>query len=738
LLEETRQVYEFDEFRVDAVKRQLLREGEIVPLYSKAFELLLLMVQNSGRDLGKDQILETIWPDQVVEESNLTVNISAVRRALGEKAAQPRYLITIPGRGYRFVANVREVRDEDAAFVIESQTISEIILEEESDDAGTVEQDAMAAAALPKQLETNLRPRGWKSPSLIILTSAALLGAIAIGVGGYVWLQKSRAAKSEFPFERITIKRLTNNGVIPLAALSPDGKLFVFSKPEGELEGLWLGHVEGGEPVQIRAAADTPYVQLRFAPNGDHIYYVVREGGKLILYKLPVFGGAPEKLVENLGGLTFGPGGNRVGFLRYDGTRKLSLLLDAAANGGDEHELAVLPENASWHSPAWSPDGLNVAVAATPEPDVAQLYLVNLADRSIKLFTQHTWRKLDAISWLKDGSGMVFVAVEKNALYPQPWFVSFPGGEARPLLTDLHNYGYATSLADDNSLLALQGANESNIWVAPAGNLKEAKQITFDSAGRNDGWSGLVWTNDERIVYTADDGVGTSIWRMNADGSKTKQLIPTGGVNNYQSITADGRSLVFHSNRSGHFAVWRSDLDGGNMTQVTGEETAAQPYVSPDGKYIVYISNYDGIGTLWRMPSAGGQPSRLTDRVGGWAQISPNSKSVACELNINGKAKVAILTLETGEVLKSFDFARVANPRLGIHWTPDGKAVTYRDWTNGIWKQDLDGTPPKRLEGLPEEKLFAYGWSPDGKLFAYSRGLTTRDVVLIKRQEPRR
>src|SRR6478735_2195901 len=85
LIEEKRQVYEFDEFRLDVAKRQLLREGEVVPLYSKAFDLLLLLVESRGRDLTKEDILERIWPGQILEESNLTVNISAVRRALGER-----------------------------------------------------------------------------------------------------------------------------------------------------------------------------------------------------------------------------------------------------------------------------------------------------------------------------------------------------------------------------------------------------------------------------------------------------------------------------------------------------------------------------------------------------------------------------------------------------------------------------------------------------------------------------
>ena len=112
VIEEARQSYEFDEFRLDVRKRQLTRNGEVVPLYSKAFDLLLVMAQNSGRDLTKDELLDAVWPGQELEEANLTVNMSAVRKALGETAAHPRYIINIPGRGYRFVADVTEVSEE--------------------------------------------------------------------------------------------------------------------------------------------------------------------------------------------------------------------------------------------------------------------------------------------------------------------------------------------------------------------------------------------------------------------------------------------------------------------------------------------------------------------------------------------------------------------------------------------------------------------------------------------------
>jgi hypothetical protein len=82
--------------------------------------------------------------------------------------------------------------------------------------------------------------------------------------------------------------------------------------------------------------------------------------------------------------------------------------------------------------------------------------------------------------------------------------------------------------------------------------------------------------------------------------------------------------------------------------------------------------------------------------------------------------------------IKVFDVPRLANFRYGIRWTSDGKGVTYRDWANGIWHQPIAGGRPERLPGLPEEKLFAYAWSRDGKQLAFVRGAEIRDVILLR------
>ena len=103
---------EFGPFRINASKRFLMRDAEVVRLTAKVFDTLFLLVEHGGRVLEKDELMTKLWPDTQVEENNLTVNVSALRRALGDSSSSPRYIETVPGRGYRFLANVREWWDQ--------------------------------------------------------------------------------------------------------------------------------------------------------------------------------------------------------------------------------------------------------------------------------------------------------------------------------------------------------------------------------------------------------------------------------------------------------------------------------------------------------------------------------------------------------------------------------------------------------------------------------------------------
>jgi DNA-binding winged helix-turn-helix (wHTH) protein/tetratricopeptide (TPR) repeat protein len=112
--------YEFGAFRIDLSERQLLRNGQLVPLTPKAFDVLLALVQNSGHILSKDEVMRMVWPGTAVEEGNLARNISTLRSALGERPRDSQFIETIPWRGYRFVAPVRKIREQQPAPAIDS------------------------------------------------------------------------------------------------------------------------------------------------------------------------------------------------------------------------------------------------------------------------------------------------------------------------------------------------------------------------------------------------------------------------------------------------------------------------------------------------------------------------------------------------------------------------------------------------------------------------------------------
>lgn len=102
-------LYEFGPFRMDTGQQLLLRDGQPVPLQPKAFEILLLLIRNSERVVLKDELLNSVWANTFVQESNLTQNIFVLRKALEDGDGTHRYIVTVPGRGYRFAERVRTI-----------------------------------------------------------------------------------------------------------------------------------------------------------------------------------------------------------------------------------------------------------------------------------------------------------------------------------------------------------------------------------------------------------------------------------------------------------------------------------------------------------------------------------------------------------------------------------------------------------------------------------------------------
>lgn len=166
-------------------------------------------------------------------------------------------------------------------------------------------------------------------------------------------------------------------------------------------------------------------------------------------------------------------------------------------------------------------------------------------------------------------------------------------------------------------------------------------------------------------------------------------------------------------------------------------ETAENAAISPDGKWIVYESAGAGERTLWKVSIDGGDPVQLFDQPSRSPVISPDGKLIACRFQPDPARddwKVAVISFEGGPPIQLFDIP--AHPfwdRLGVRWSEDGKALTYRAHHEGIdniWSQPLAGGRPKQLTRFDSNQIYSFAWSPKDRL-ALSRGAETRDVILL-------
>jgi DNA-binding winged helix-turn-helix (wHTH) protein/TolB-like protein/Flp pilus assembly protein TadD len=215
--------YQFDAFELDPVRRVLLREGKAIALKPKVFETLLVLVRNSGRVMEKDELMQQLWPDTVVEEVNLAHNISMLRKALGQKSDENRFIITVPGRGYGFVAEVIQTkRNAPAPDAISEYelTRSRLVVEEETDErdlpvASQIYADCAGSRALPAEHPKGKLARALGHKRLVF---AAALAAVVMVIGAVLLIYKSRAPKPQ-PFAQIK-----SIAVLPFKPLVTDSR----------------------------------------------------------------------------------------------------------------------------------------------------------------------------------------------------------------------------------------------------------------------------------------------------------------------------------------------------------------------------------------------------------------------------------------------------------------------------------------------------------------------------------
>ncbi|HYX30354.1 MAG TPA: winged helix-turn-helix domain-containing protein, partial [Pyrinomonadaceae bacterium] len=689
---ENRHFYEFGPFRIDTRNRQLLRENEVVPLKAKAVDTLLLLIESRGDVLEKDELMQRLWPDSFVEESNLTQNIYTLRKALGGD-----YIQTIPRRGYRFVADVKEDAYTSDVIVIQERTRTSVSYEEEFEPEQLPSNGVANGGAIAALARLSLPAR--KPRRRIVWIVTALAAGLVLIVAAWFVL-RPRAA----PFAAIKLSKFTTTGKATKVAISPDGKYVAYVSRDGGQTSVWLRQMVTGKELQIVPPLRTDYYGLTFARDGNYIYYVSQEQNHLgILYQVPTLGGSPDKLIEDVDSpVTLSPDGHQLAFIRFS-PGKASIVI-ANSDGTAERNLVTTNKTDALRigpngilPPSWSPDGQIIAcpVSINSTQWDQTVCGFRVTDGSSVQMTTNHWPALGKIEWTPDGKAILATVIETEAASDQQvWYVPYPKGAARRITNDLTDYRDLGITADARTLVTIQSEKKANLWIAAASDLDHPRQLTTTSY---DGLDGISWTPEGKIVYTSQINGEQNLWMIGMDGSP-KQLTAHAGFNEQPAVSPDGRYIVFLSNRNDQEQLWRIDIDGKHAMQLTHGQGDRQPTFTTDGQSVIYRS--DSAGRLLRVNIDGGEPVALTDFGVNDPNVSPDGKTIVCGHRAPGfgtKNLIITIGIEGGEPKPIADWPAEYGR---LRWMPDGSAIAYAARQAGvgnIWIQPLNGGAATQL-----------------------------------------
>jgi serine/threonine protein kinase/dipeptidyl aminopeptidase/acylaminoacyl peptidase len=587
----------------------------------------------------------------------------------------------------------------------------------------------------------------------VALFALLLIAGVAIV---YVWRKQNPTKPPALHFQNMKITRVTNEGNVETAAVSPDGKYIAYTLEESGKRSLWTKHLGTGSRVQIVSPTESYAMNASTFSEDGYVYYTVNDEANPqgALYQIPVLGGTPKKLISRVTQpISISHDGKQIAFGRYHLNGTHDELFIANIDGSNERRIITVAEP-NWlggSNPAWSPDGRTIAVAygsenrneLTGQNLGMTPIVISVADGTFKPVAPSRWVYMGRVSWFNDGTGLVFIAQEQQLGAHQLWQISYPQGEAQRITQDLNSYALfsLTLTQDDSNVVAVQSDPVSNIWVATVGQPGSEKPVTVRQNALA-GSRGIAWTADGRVVFDSNVNGKASIWMVSAEGGEAKPLLNNGTDDVAPEISADGRQIVFGSHRNGGIQVWRMDNDGSNERRLTYEAGGVPAFsVSRDGRWLVYNPF---IGGIRKVSTDGGSPTELVAKGSlGYPQLAPDGKLVAYFFKDEQslRPKIGIITFDQGTVVKAIDLPLTALPGSydnlfyrGWHWSPDGSAIIYINTLGGVsnlWSQAIDGGPARQITNFKADRILTFAYSPDGRQLALARGSRTSDAVLI-------
>jgi eukaryotic-like serine/threonine-protein kinase len=608
---------------------------------------------------------------------------------------------------------------------------------------------APAPGATPVTVPTAQRSR-WVMIGLAVVVIAALAALAALT------LHNRFGHHEEASFTQMTISPVTSTGNVHSTTISADGKWLAYVQDDNGGHAIWVRQLATGSTAKVLSGTPGEIAGLTFSSDGNYLYFVKEDESVNVgtLFEVPSLGGTERQIVPDVDSpISFSPDGKQLVFVRQATKAKTSDLILANADGTNLKNLRVLkdPAHFSWAGPAWSPDGKRIAAAETPDGSFShyELETVDVNSGDPTPLGSRKWEYPRQIAWLPDSSAIVVAAgADEATTNAQLWQVDYPGGDVRRITNDLNFYTGATVTSDGLTLATVQLTLNGAIWVTSMGgasSFSSPHQVT-SGIGRADGLGGISWATPDNILFGYYTSGAMRFATTSPDGTNLHDIPMSRTISLWPSSCGDGQHFVFGGgNQSKGISIWRADIDGGNLKQLTSGNQDALPNCSPDGKFVVYSDGSDA-GGLMRIPIDGGAPTRVTKEMIQQPQVSPDEGSVAgfYSPDPSKPPQIAIVDLQSGEIRNTYDVPNeivwAGDGGHKLEWTKDGHSVLYQTrkddipclWAQPVGPKGAPAMPTKRIATFPQEShVWAFTVSPDGKQIAYSRGQNATDAVLL-------
>lgn len=543
-----------------------------------------------------------------------------------------------------------------------------------------------------------------------------------------------------------SVRQLTFNGRTKLASISPDGRYlaFVAGDPGGQ-ETVYLKQVDqASEQVKI-APRKIEYDGITFSPDSQTIF-VVEKDEKLMgrLYPVPILGDRPSAplLVDIDGPVSFSPSGEEFAFVRYghgpgQSDQAESIVEVASTDGSKRRRLISLRDFEILWRLAWSSKGDRIATFlysnSIKSNGEGTLDVIDLKGRESRR-PLPKWALIDQPAWTSDAKRVIVSAATRTeGSRQQLREIAVQSGQINDLTKDLAAYRSATLSRDGQQLAAVRRELKASLWVSSLHTTSTGQSVSAESEEH----PSLNWSDESHLILNSQRTGFPNLSLFDIDTQTRAGLTNEPSTERDATSIPNSKSIVFSSNRSGEFRLWKFDPESNNFTQLTfGPGYDEKPSVSSDGKWIFYTSWTAIEPHLYRIPVEGGKPYQIGTYLARYPEISPDGKLIVCQMQDPNTSQWAVATIPFDGSGRPRMFPNAATP---VRWSRDGTSLTSvltdSRGVSNIWAVLLDGSSPHQLTTFDDQAILELAWSPQGDRLACVRASSGADAVLFKRQK---